>query len=211
MRFSLTLKSSKGEFCIGIDPSGNALDVRNLYPTLTLNIADEVRDDKRRWKPERAMSVSNFTALRFVREAKRFLRQFTENKDLFKYVDGVLSVDTDLANKLAVTTVVDFETRVALLAVVGKDPDTGLRYEGIALCIRNISNHTVFTYDELVSLVQYIEKFDFDVMGLKLLNIALSSVGANNIASGSVVSAPRNTDSNYSAGAPGNAAIPELP
>ena len=174
--------------------SGDIFDVRNLYPTLTLVTTDEVRDDKRRWKPERNISFSRFTSIQFVVKAKRFINRFTREQQLFRYIDGVLTVDNDLAKTIAFIGFAEFDTRVLVLPVVGKDQQTNQAYEGVAICVRDLSNHVVLTYDEFVSFIMYIDKFDFDRMALSLLNAAISSNGATNMANNSIVSQPSDTD-----------------
>lgn len=179
---------------MGFSSNGDAFDVRNLYPTLTLTAIDEVRDDKRKWKPERNLAFSRFTSIGFVAKARPFLRKFVEEGKLFQYVDTVLTVDHEVAKKIAFTALAEFETRILVLPVVGKDQHTNQLYEGVAICIRDMSNHVVLTYEEFASFVKYLSEFNFDMMALSLLNVAVSANGATNMENSSIVLAPNNTD-----------------
>lgn len=159
-----------------------------------MTIADDVRDDKRRWKPEKSLAFSKFTSIPFVGKSNAFLRKFVEEKQLFKIVDGKLMVDNGIAKNIAFHADAEFDTRVLVFPVVGKDQQTNLLYEGVAVCIRDLSNHVIFTYEEFVKFVKYLDKFDFDMMALTLLNTALAvNGGINGLSENSVVSSPVDT------------------
>lgn len=184
LRFTVTTRTSKGVFCLESIMNGDGFEVKNLYPTITVVTTDEVRDDARKWKPERNFSLSRFTSIPFIKKAKRFLQRYVDEKQLFRYVDGVLTVDKDIARRIAFKADTEYNVRILVLPVVTKDPEMGQLYEGVAICIRDMSNHTVMTYDEFSTFVEYLSKFHFDLMALKLLTVAIISNGIQRVATG---------------------------
>lgn len=180
LRFAITTKTARG-FCIAPCMNDDAIEVRNLYPTLTVITTDEIRDESRRWTPERNFSLSRFTSVLFVKKAKTFIRRYVEEQKLFRYVDGVLTVDKDIARKIAFKADVEFNTRILVLPVVAKDQEIGQLYEGVAICVRDMSNHTIMTYDEFVVFVEYVDKFHFDLMAIKLLTLAIATYGLQKV------------------------------
>lgn len=159
---------------------------------------DEVRDDKRRWKPERSLSFSRFTSTMFVDKARTFIEKFVDEKQLFRSIDGKLVVDKTIAQRISFISYAEFDTRFLVLPVVGKDKTTNQPYEGVAICIRDMSNYIVLSYDEFVSFVKYLDGFDFDIMALTLLNTAIMSQGVDVLSGNSVVLGTSNTESEYS-------------
>lgn len=175
LRFSITLKNNKGDFCVASGFEGEYLQIKNLYPTLTLTVMDEVKDyDNRRWSPEKSVGFSRFTGVNFVTRSRKLIEDFVAYDNLFQYVQGRLTVDQNIAKSISFVTSAEFDRKLMVMPVVGKDPQYNELYEGVIIMIGNVSNNVTLTYDEFVSLVEYMDRLDYDGLAIKLLNTALS-------------------------------------
>lgn len=125
---------------------------------------------------ERQICLSRFTCARFIELGKGLLRSFHTEKNLFYYEsNGSLAVNNEIAGKIAFEGIADFDRHYAARPILGKDQGTGASFEGIILFFGNISYNVILTYDEFVSLLKYLDKFDFDGMALKLLSVGLAA------------------------------------
>lgn len=184
LRFTISLKTQNTtDFCITKNIAGDSINIRNLYPSINLIIRDEIRDTgyQRGWTPDKMVSWSRFSGPKFVRGANEFIRKYKETQDLFVYYKGELLVNQQLAEQIKFTELAEFERRILCIPVVGKDLAMNQLYEGISMFFGNMSTYVIFTYDEFVGLVKYLEGFNYDLMALQLLNIAIGFSGMANI------------------------------
>lgn len=148
--------------------------INGLYPTLTIELSDELKDDSTRiWSTSRLVGLSKLNAILFVKTGKTLLEKFKTLKDLFGYQDGVLLVNKDLAWENREILQADYGKVIMLLPSVVDDPDNHIKYEGISFMINELSNYAKITYEEFESMVGYIEKLDFDSLAIQLVNMAL--------------------------------------
>lgn len=177
LKFSITLRNSKGVDSVKKEYfNGNQyLFIRGLYPTLTIELTDDVKDiGTHTWSTGRLVSFNKFQSIAFIESSKVLLKKFYDLKDLFGYVDGKLVVNKDLAwqNKSIFQT--EYGKAVMVMpAVVNETVDSNVQYEGVSFMINELSNYVMLTYDEFKALISYIEKLDFDSLGMQLLNSAL--------------------------------------
>lgn len=145
-----------------------------LHPTLTIALSDDVRDESARtYSINRTAEFGRITLLRFIKEAKQFTKCFEEEKDLFVYEDGKLIVNKDLAKKNRVILHSEFNKNILLSPAVVRDEDSHAEYEGIIFMIHDPSNYAFFTYFEFCEMLEYLERLDFDVMALQLLQVSM--------------------------------------
>ena len=177
LKFSITLRNSKGVDSIKKENfNGNQyLFIRGLYPTLTIELADDVKDSgTHTWSTGRLVSFNRFQAISFIESGKLLLKKFYDLKDLFGYVDGKLVVNKDLAWQNREVFQTEYGKAVMVMpAVVNESVDSNVQYEGVSFMINELSNYAMLTYDEFKALISYIEGLDFDSLGMQLLNSAL--------------------------------------
>lgn len=195
LRFSISLKTQKSDFCVTTNASGDTMNIRNLYPSLSLIVTDEIRDTKG-WNSsfDKTVSWSRFTGPRYVSRAKKFINDFISINELFRYQSGELILNMDLAKEISFTEVAEFERRVMTIPVIGKDLSMNQKYEGVGVFIGNMSNYVIFTYDEYLTLVNYLDDFRYDEMALQLLNVAIATKGALELEAGGLSNEPKNQD-----------------
>jgi hypothetical protein len=164
-----------------ISQYNETLVVGNLYPSLTLTIQDEVKDDSTtyQWTPDKMITFSRFTAQRFVHEAEIMIERY-KKEDLFVYRNNELLINQKLAEDMGFVEMGEWDKQIFVVPTKGKDAGTGMIFEGVKIMIANVSNEAVLSFFEFQSLVDYIKNFDFDGMALKLLNTALIVSGSNN-------------------------------
>ena len=176
LKFSIILRSSKGIDSLRKENfNGNQyLFLNGLYPSLTIELIDEVRDmNARTWSTGRLVSFNKFQANIFVEYGKSLMNKFTKLKDLFGYDDKKLIVNKDLAweNREVIQT--DYGKTIMLLPAVVRDTDSSVEYEGVSFMINELSNYALLTYEEFKSMLFYIERLDFDSLAIQLVNTAL--------------------------------------
>lgn len=172
------------------------MNIRNLYPSLSLIVTDEIRDT-RGWNSsfDKTVSWSRFTGPRYVSKARKFINEFVSINELFQYQSGELILNMELAKQMSFTEVVEFERRIMTIPVIGKDLSMNQKYEGVGMFIGNMSNYVIFTYDEYVSLVDYLDNFRYDEMALQLLNVAIATKGVVELDAGALAGEPKKQDS----------------
>lgn len=176
LKFSVTLRNSKGVDSVKrSNMNGNQyLFITGLYPALTIELSDELRDEGTRiWNTGRLVSLNKFNTITFVKSSKILLEKFKSLKNLFGYQDSVLLVNKDLAWNNREIMQADYGKVIMLLPSVVEDPDNHIQYEGIAFMINELSNYAKITYQEFESMVCYIDKLDFDSLAIQLVNTAL--------------------------------------
>ena len=176
LKFSVTLRSSKGVDSVKrSNMYGNQyLFITGLYPTLTIELSDELKDENTRiWSTGRLVNLSKLTAITFVKSGRLLLEKFKSLKNLFGYQDGVLLANKDLAWENREVIQAEYGKAIMLLPSVVEDQDSHVQYEGITFMINELSNYAKITYQEFESMVDYIDKLDFDSLGIQLLNTAL--------------------------------------
>lgn len=176
LKFSITLRNSKGVDSIKrSNMNGNQyLFIGGLYPTLTIELSDELKDNNTRiWSTGRLVGLSKFNTIIFVKSGRILLEKFKSIKDLFGYQDGLLLVNKDLAWNNREIIQADYGKVIMLLPSVVEEPDSHAQYEGITFMINELSNYAKITYQEFESMINYIDKLDFDSLGIQLVNTAL--------------------------------------
>lgn len=176
LKFSITLRNSKGVDNVKrSNMNGNQyLFINGLYPSLTIELSDELKDDSTRiWSTNRLVNLSKFTAIAFVKSGRFLLEKFKSLKNLFGYQDDVLLANKDLAWENREIIQADYGKVIMLLPSVVEDPDNHVQYEGITFMINELSNYAKITYQEFESMVEYIDRLDFDSLAIQLVNTAL--------------------------------------
>ena len=74
-----------------------------------------------------------------------------------------------------------------LLPSVVEDPENHVQYEGITFMINELSNYAKITYQEFESMVEYIDRLDFDSLAIQLVNTALLMRSSKPIAETSLI------------------------
>lgn len=192
-KFGINLKNKMGEFCMSNDVN-DSLKISNLFPTLTLTISDEVRDSSSGWSLDKTLSFSRFTGARFVERGKQFIEDFKRD-DLFMYRNNVLVMNKEIANQISFVEVADFERQVKVIPAIHKDSQTNQLFEAIVLMIGNVSNYVIYSYDEFISIIKFMETFDYDGLAIKLLNLAITVNGFNRTANGELIADNSKPDS----------------
>lgn len=188
LSFSIQLRDKMNKSAV--NQYNETLVIGNLYPSLTLSIQDELRDDSyRQWSLDKMISFSRFTSQRFVNESEEFIRRYKE-EDLFRYRNQELLINQQLADSMAFVEMGEWEKQIYVVPTKGKDAGTGAIFEGVKIMISNISNEATLSFFEFQGLIDYMKNFDFDGMALKLLNSALilsgnsSSILTNDVVMG---------------------------
>lgn len=177
LKFSITLRNSKGIDSIrkSIYNGNQYLFINGLYPSLTIELIDEVKDMSTKiWTTNRSVSLNRFNAIIFVDYARSLLSKFCELRNLFGYDENKrLIVNKDLAweNRKVIQT--EYGKTIMLLPSVVEDRDTHIQYEGVTFMINELSNYAMLTYQEFESMVNYIDRIDFDSLAIQLVNAAL--------------------------------------
>lgn len=176
LKFSVVLKNAKGIDMIrqSIFNGNQYLLISNLYPALVIELTDETKDEgSKLWNSGRSVQLNKFIARVFVRSGRELLEKFKTLKDLFGYEESVLIVNKDLAWENRVVIQCEYGKVILLVPSVVEDMDNHVQYEGLTLMINEMSNYGKFTYQEFESLMDYLDHFDFDGIGLQLLTTAL--------------------------------------
>ena len=176
LKFSITLRNTKGIDSVKrSNMNGNQyLFIGGLYPTLTIELSDELKDDNARiWSTGRLVGLNKFNAIIFVKSGRILLEKFKSLKNLFGYRDGVLLANKDLAWENREIIQADYGKVIMLLPSVVEESDSHVQYEGITFMINELSNYAKITYQEFESMIDYIDRLDFDSLAIQLVNTAL--------------------------------------
>ena len=190
LKFSITLRNTKGIDSVKrSNMNGNQyLFITGLYPSLTIELSDELKDESTRiWNTNRLVSLSKFNTITFVKSARILLSKFKSLKNLFGYQDGELLANKDLAWENREIIQGDYGKVIMLLPSVVEDPDNHVQYEGITFMINELSNYAKITYQEFESMVEYIDRLDFDSLAIQLVNTALLMRSSKPIAETSLI------------------------
>lgn len=153
--------------------------VSGTYPSITIDIADEVKEQGNGWNLNKTVSMNKFSSYRFTTRGEELLSKMKKIEDLYVYDNGKLTVNKEIAWKIRVTVQMDYGKVVMLLPVVIRDEEDGQLYEGISFMINEIGNYALITYEEFSYMVHYIKHFDFDILAMQLINTGLLIRGGN--------------------------------
>ena len=176
LKFHVTLRSNKGIDSVQRrNYAGNEyVSIMGLYPSLTIEIIDEVKDASTQiWSTQRSVLLNRAGISRFIERSYELIEEFKTRKDLFMYEDKSLIVNKDAAWELRKVIPTEFGKTIMLVPLVVEDQESHVQYEGLSFMINELSNYALFTYDEYVDMIRYIDKLDFDGLGIHLLNTAL--------------------------------------
>lgn len=197
LKFSIVLRSSKGiDNVKRSNMGGNQyLFIGGLYPTLTIELSDELRDESTRiWSTNRLVGLSKFTTNTFVKSSRVLLEKFKSLKNLFGYRDGVLLANKDLAWENREIIQAEYGKVIMIIPSVVEEPDSHVQYEGITFIINELSNYAKITYQEFESMIEYIDKVDFDSLAIQLVNSALLMRSSKPIANPSMIGKQEETN-----------------
>ena len=182
MRFRVVRKSSKNINTIQRKAYGGNehIMISGTYPSLIIDIIDEVKEGGNRWSPNKTVSLSHYSAYRLVTYGERLLEKMKEIQELYVYENGKLIIDRDLAWSIRVPISVDYGKTILLLPVVVRDENEGKSYEGISFVINEISSYALLTYDEFAYMLYFIKHLNFDTLAMQLINLSvLVQMGKN--------------------------------
>ena len=173
MKFTITLKTSADKDAITkFAINGDQYLRVSPYPNFVLEIKEPI-ERQQIWTSNKSVSFDKFSAYRFVKYGKHLVETIKKTEDLYYFDEsGVLTLNKQLAEKIRDPIRLTYKTLLLVPSIVEDDGDHRL-YEGVCMMINDPSNYAMLTIDEFEFLLDYMEKFNFDMVAVQLINTYL--------------------------------------
>lgn len=173
MKFTITLKTNTDKDAITrFEINGDKYLRVAPYPNFVLEIREPI-ERQQIWTSNKSVSFDKFSAYRFVNYGKNLVERIKKTEDLYFFDEsGVLTLNKQLAEKIRDPIRLTYKTLLLVPSIVEDEGDHRL-YEGVCMMINDPSNYAMLTIDEFEFLLDYMEKFNFDLMGVQLINTYL--------------------------------------
>ena len=141
----------------------------NPHPFIVIDISSMNKNEG--WNANMSVSLNRMGQYKFVQSLKKFIRDFSNYKNLFYYENNKLIVNQSVVNEVSMNISTNSKIIRLQPCVVPDEENQELVYEGAILFINNMQNYAYLTYDELNYLLWEIERIDMTVLSLEILDI----------------------------------------
>lgn len=141
----------------------------NPHPFIVIDISSMSKNEG--WNTNMSVSLNRMGQYKLVQSLKKFIRDFSNYKNLFYYENDRLVVNQSVVNEVGMNISTNSKIIRLQPCVVPDEENQELVYEGAIFFINNMQNYAYLTYDELNYLLWEIERMDMTVLSLEIINI----------------------------------------
>lgn len=141
----------------------------NPHPFIVIDISSMSKNEG--WNTNMSVSLNRMGQYKLVQSLKKFIRDFSNYKNLFYYENDRLVVNQSVVNEVSMNISTNSKMIRLQPCVVPDEENQELVYEGAIFFINNMQNYAYLTYDELNYLLWEIERMDMTVLSLEIIDI----------------------------------------
>lgn len=141
----------------------------NPHPFIVIDISSMSKNEG--WNTNMSVSLNRMGQYKLVQSLKKFIRDFSNYKNLFYYENDRLVVNQSVVNEVGMNISTNSKIIRLQPCVVPDEENQELVYEGAIFFINNMQNYAYLTYDELNYLLWEIERMDMTVLSLEIIDI----------------------------------------
>lgn len=141
----------------------------NPHPFIVIDISSMSKNEG--WNANMSVSLNRMGQYKLVQSLKKFIRDFSNYKNLFYYENDRLVVNQSVVNEVSMNIPTNSKMIRLQPCVVSDEENQELIYEGAIFFINNMQNYAYLTYDELNYLLWEIERIDMTILSLEIIDI----------------------------------------
>lgn len=152
--------------------NGNDYIRINPRPFVIIDISSNLMNKGEGWNTNQSVSLNKYYLFRLIQGLRRLIKEFIEIKNLFYYRDGILTVNNDLSEKMAIHIPTTSSKIIRIQPTVVPDEENPeLFYEGCIFFINTMDNFAYLTYTEIEYLLYELNKIDMTSLSMHLIEI----------------------------------------